>query len=102
MSITQNNSLQLAFPSGVGRRLPQGGAWSSTLCLRLCSFNVHFSKEQFAIGFPVRRRSDSGRPRGVVVRGLDNHGQEDKDTVDHEQSRRSPWSCCPLYSSAWS
>ena len=63
------NSLMLAFPSGVGRSLPQRGAWfprRATLCLRLCSFSVHYSKQQFAIGLPVRRRSEIAPRRSVV------------------------------------
>ena len=41
-----------------------------------------------AIDFAVRRRSDLGRRRGVVVHSLDDHSQKDRGSSDHKQS---PW-----------
>ena len=73
--------------SGIGRTWAHGGAWSST--------PEHFVAEAVflynifnAIGFAVRRLSDLGRRRGVVVHSLDDHSQKDKDSGDH---RQSPW-----------
>ena len=70
--------------SGVGRTWADGGAWSST--------PEHFVAEAVflynmfnAIGFAVRRRSDLGRRKGVVVHSLDDHSQKEGD------HRQSPW-----------